>query len=486
MSVTVRTNQSTNPTVQIDATNWAAVAGTGGTASGARNSGAGYDGTGFYRVSWTVATTAVSGGFTHLITGRAASTAYSDQVWVRSSKIQRVQLKADYRNASNTVVNTATGTAVVLAANTWTLITVSGTSGAAVTNTLLTAQAVTGTSGVNWANGDTFDGDFVTAVAEATPGAGFNGNTVDAGAKMYDWTSTAGASTSTETTYTPALALVAQTDSPCPRIEVTISDLTPTDNTVNLWATADGVRVPVRGAKGLTVTGSGFVTDYEAPLGRTVTYDLEITSGLTLGAVTPSQSATITPPVDSAGKALWWIQDPLVPGSALALAVTRGDSTRPTLTSAAVKALEYESDISIIPVAGSALPVAIGGQRMAASGVDFSMFTRTAQATTNLRNLLKQTSTLLIRPPGARNDGITGQFYAAIPRPKEHPVTVAFGGTLTRWSIEGSSVAAPAASILVPVWTYGDVQALWTTYQQAQTALAAKTYLQVLKSPTGA
>jgi hypothetical protein len=73
-----------------------------------------------------------------------------------------------------------------------------------------------------------------------------------------------------------------------------------------------------------------------------------------------------------------------------------------------------------------------------------------------------------------------------VPKVVEKPVTVAFGGTLTQWQITGSGVAAPTASLLVPVWTYGSVQALWATYQQAQTTLAAKTYLDVQKSPTGA
>jgi hypothetical protein len=64
-------------------------------------------------------------------------------------------------------------------------------------------------------------------------------------------------------------------------------------------------------------------------------------------------------------------------------------------------------------------------------------------------------------------------------------VTVPFGGTLTHWQLSGDLVAAPTMNVLVPVWTYGTVAALWGTYQAAQTALASKTYLDVLKSPSG-
>jgi hypothetical protein len=285
------------------------------------------------------------------------------------------------------------------------------------------------------------------------------------------------------------LTLTTATDAPCPRIAVTITGLTTgTDNTVTLWRTADGERNPVRGTKGLTVNGSTAVTDYEAPLGRTVSYDLEVTAGPDTGSTTPTATATLTPPTDVGGRPTWWVQDPLVPGSAIPLAVSRGDSSIPYLTAAAVKSLEYDSSVSIIPVLGTDKPVAIGGQRLAAAGVDFSLFTNTAQATTDLRDLLQQAAVLLVRPPNTgREGGVPGLFYTAVPKAVEQPVTVAFGGTLTKWQLTGATVAAPTAAILVPVWTYGAVAGVWADYQSAQTAYSgnAATYLDVLKNPTG-
>jgi hypothetical protein len=150
-----------------------------------------------------------------------------------------------------------------------------------------------------------------------------------------------------------------------------------------------------------------------------------------------------------------------------------------------VKALEYGAPVTLVPILGSTDPVALMGNRTIAGNVSFDMFTNLATVTTQLRNLLKQTPLLLIRTNGTRNDGVPALAYFASAKPVEQPVTVAFGGTLTNWRLGGDLVAAPTMNVLVPIWTYGNVAALWTTYQQAQTTLAGKTYLDVLKSPSG-
>lgn len=317
-----------------------------------------------------------------------------------------------------------------------------------------------------------------SSVSWAGPTSFFDGSFVNANSVMYAWTSTANASTSTAKTYVPTIGLVAKTDAPCPRVEVTISDVTPTDNVVNVWRTADGKRQAVRGARKWTVNGSNFIVDYEAPLGRSVAYDVEVTSGLNNGAGVTQQTTTVT-------SSTWWIQDPLIPSSAIALNVSKQDSSKPYLTAAAVKGLEYAAGVNIIPILGSPEPVALMGQRSIAANVDFSMFTNTASVTTQLRNLLQQTPLLLVRSNGVRNDGVPGLAYYAAAKPVEHPVTVPFGGTLTHWQLTGDFVAAPTMNVLVPIWTYQAWDALWPTYQAMLTALSGKTYLDVLKSPSG-
>lgn len=271
---------------------------------------------------------------------------------------------------------------------------------------------------------------------------------------------------------------VYSTFDPCPRVGVTVDGLSTGSTVYTLWRTADGKRAAVRAARYRTATGSDFVWDFEAPLNRNVLYDVEVVSGTQLGQ--PTSPATVTVPCTT-----WAVQDPLVPSSAIALQVTNTDQGLPTLTAAAVKTLEYDAGVTILPIIGSPEPIALVGGRQLATGLDLSMFTRMVETTTKLRNLIQTAPLLLVRSSGLRNDGVPGLAYFVSAKPVEQPQTVAFGGTLTRWQLTGDLVASPSLSVLVPVWTYGNVQDLWATYQQAQTTLSGKTYLDVLKSPSG-
>jgi len=480
MSVVTTTNRATNPKVATAATGYAAVVGTGGTATGARNTGTGYTGAGgFFRVAWTAATTALSGGASYTQTGLAANTQYSHLVMVRSSKAQTVRLSAQYQNASAANVGSAVnGTAVALLANTWTPIKVeAATSGAAVDRVILTAQATTG--GALWANGDSFDIGFTTIVTGPTAAAPFDGSYVNAASVMYAWTGAADASTTTAKLYTPTLALVPRpTFDPTPRVEITLTDLTPTTNTVTIWRTADGKRQAVRGFRKRDVVSADYVIDYEAPLARNITYEMEVTAGVNAQVPSPK-------PVTFVAATSGSIQDPLVPGGAVPIHGDSGPNGEPYLRDQALKQFEYAADMSIMQILGSPDPVAIIGQRMAAAGVDMSMSTNAAQAAADLRRLLQSSPLVLVRPLPGWAAALPGLCYLAVAKPTELPVTEAWGGSLIRWQLVGDLVAAPTMNVLVPLWTYGDVKALWGTYQQAQTALAGKTYLDVLKSPAG-
>lgn len=481
MSVTTRTQRATNPKCAVNATGYAAVPGTGGTASGARNTGTGYTGAaGFYRVSWTAATTAVSGGASYTQTGLSATTQYSMAAVVRSSKTQTVNLSAQYQDSSSVNVGSAvTSSNMALTANVWSdpIVINGATSGAAVDRVVLTAQAVTG--GSNWANGDTFDVGFVLVETGATAGGLYDGDTVDAGNVIYAWTGSANASNSTATTYVPVITTLAKTDAPCPRVEVTITDLTPTENVVTVWRTSDGKRQAVRGARKRTTIGSDFFIDYEAPLMRSLGYDLEILSGVNaLAAVTTSTVSVFS---DTG-----WIQDPLIPSSAIPIVGDISEDGSPALRGKALQEFEYAADVNLVGILGSPEPVALIGQRMAAGNVDFSVVTEVAQKTTDLRNLIQDSGLLLVRPVPPWGAALPGLCYIASKAPVELPQTVYWGGEVTNWEIKTNLVAAPTMNVLVPIWTYGDVAALWTTYQQAQTALTGKTYLEVLKSPSGA
>jgi hypothetical protein len=148
-----------------------------------------------------------------------------------------------------------------------------------------------------------------------------------------------------------------------------------------------------------------------------------------------------------------------------------------------VAQLEYEADTSIIKIMGSDEPVALLGQRMIAGNVPFHFFTDAAQQATDLRNLLKQAPILLIRPGSDWGPSLPGLCYVAPPVPQESPAGIIYGNAYTEWKFASSLVRAPSMNVVIPFWTYGDWQALWSTYQQAQTTLSGKTYLQVKKSP---
>jgi hypothetical protein len=478
MSVVTRTNLATNPTA-ASTTNYAAVAGTGGTAALSNQTSAGDSGSNFNRVTWSVATTSPSGGASYTQTGLAAATQYSHQVWVRSSKIQTVNLSAQYKDSSAVNVGAAVVSAnVVLTANVWTQLKVEGaTSGAAVDRVVLTAASAS--AGSNWASADTLDIDAVMPETGPTCGTYIDGSFVNANSVMYAWTGTANASTSTAITYIPAIALVAiPTFDPCPRVEVTITDFTPTDNIVNVWRTADGKRQAVRGARKLTVNGSNFVIDYEAPLGQTVAYDIEVTSGLNNGVGVTQQTATIA-------AVSGCIQDPLVPSSAIPLYGDIGPNGEPALRGQALQEFEYAANVTMVEILGSPDPVALIGQRLSAGNVDFSMVTAAAQQTTTLRNLLMQAGVLLVRPIAPWDTELPGLCYIAAKSAIEQPFNTKWGGEVTNWSIKSPLVAAPTMNVLVPIWTYGTVDDLWASYQSAQTALAGKSYLDVYKSPSG-
>lgn len=408
-------------------------------------------------------------------------TSYAFQIATKTATTSRgVTPTITWYNSSGTLLSTSSGTAVTDVSTGYTVASL-----AAVAPTSA-AYAALGVLYASSSSGEVHYVDCALFETSATINSWFDGSSVNAAGVVYAWTGSADASTSTATSYIPSLALTTGL-SPCPNVTITITDVAPTtDNVCNVWVTADGERTAVRGAQGVYINGSTVVYDYEVPLGRTVQYDLEVTKGASAGVVTPSATTTVTSPLDSKGKPLWWIQDPKAPGTAIALAVTRGDSSHPYLTADAVKSLEYDADISIINVAGSKYPIGIGGQRLAAKKVPFNIFTNAATAGAQLESLLTTTALLLVRPPGtSRDGGIPGKWYTAVAAPVKNPITIAYGGTLTQWNLSGDTVAPPTAALLVPIWTYQAVQNLWATYQQAQTALASKSYLDVLKSPAG-
>lgn len=481
MSVITRTNRATNPNVAATATNYTAFPGTGATAAGARVNTVGADGLGlgFYRITWSVASTAVSGGSVYTQTGLAASTQYTHSLWVRSSVTQTMSISAQYKDAAAANVGAAVlGTSVVCNANVWTRLTVTATSGLLVDRVTLTAGARSG--GVVWPVGATLDTDAVLIEIGSSLLPFFDGSYAATNGVFYAWTGAADASTSTQTTYVPSVTCTPVYGAPADRVTVTITDLPATPQTVTIWRTADGERQAVRGYRKIEVVSADTVDDFEAPMYRVLTYEIEILAGTSVGAATNNGTVTLDPGVPRYG----WIQDPLDPGSAMKIygdIVTGGETT---LMDEAIKKLDYPADVTLIPILGNNKPVALLSQRMAASGVSFKMGTNSAGQAAALRDILNQAPLALIRTVPEWGAALPGLCYIAPTTPAELPKTEAWGGSIIEWEITSPLVAAPTMAVVVALWTYGTVTA-WSTYQQAQTAFTGKTYLYAKNNPAG-
>ena len=70
-----------------------------------------------------------------------------------------------------------------------------------------------------------------------------------------------------------------------PWVGVTLTGLSAGTDILTVWRTAGGVRQAVRGARDLEAIDSAFLIDYEVPLGRLVSYEVEVTAGPDAGDI---------------------------------------------------------------------------------------------------------------------------------------------------------------------------------------------------------
>lgn len=267
-------------------------------------------------------------------------------------------------------------------------------------------------------------------------------------------------------------------DAPCPRVGITLTGLDASGpSRVTLYrSTAGGQRRIVRGWNQRLVYGSDYSIDYEAPLGREVVYTLEVISGAVIPPVLLGSTFLDVP--------MGFIQDPLLPLGALGLSSGLELDQVPVLTDSVFRKLQYDIESSSVRILGSREPVAMTGQRMVASGIDFSVFTEAAEHGTRLRNLLMEGGVVLVRP--LPSWGPLPDLVYTVPSVSEEPVYDAGGVTLTRWTLSGDSVRPPSIDVLVALWTYDQVAALHATYAAAQSAasVAGYRYLDVQRDPT--
>lgn len=268
-------------------------------------------------------------------------------------------------------------------------------------------------------------------------------------------------------------------DSPCDRAGITITGLGVGESVVTVWQLADGARNPVPGYRRTVMNDAAYLADFYCPLGRDVRYEVEVLSG-PLGASRTTSAPVFLPSTTG------WIQDALVPQSAVPVVGERRSDGDIYLRGDALAALEYNADVSIYKIMGSSKPMALFGERLAEMGLDTSLGIRSAEQNARLKKLLQSTAQLVFRPLPSWGDlQLEGTMHLANAKARQLPVNVMMGGKLTWWDIVSDVVAAPAVRVLTATFTYGDVNILMSTYQQKQDLMAGKTYLDDLKNPIG-
>jgi hypothetical protein len=260
---------------------------------------------------------------------------------------------------------------------------------------------------------------------------------------------------------------------------ITITDLGVGNSVVTLWQLSEKLRKPVQGHRRVVMNDASYVVDHFPPLGRDVTYEVEVLSG-PLGPSRTTSAPAVVPSTTG------WLSDALVPQNSVPLVGTRTDNNDIYLRGEALAALERSAEVSMYKIMGDSEPMALFGERMAAKGIDTSVGTRSAEENARLEDLLSSTGQLVFRPlPEWGDIGLQGTMYLANATYRRIDVNRRMGGDLTWWELKSDQVAAPTIRVLTGTFTYGDVELLMTTYQQKQDAMAGKTYLDDLKNPLG-
>lgn len=263
------------------------------------------------------------------------------------------------------------------------------------------------------------------------------------------------------------------------RAVLTITGLGVGDSSVSLWRLSDGGREEVSGYRRARMSDASVVTDFYCPVGRDVSYEVEVISG-PLGA-SRTTSAPVFIPATSG-----WLMDALVPQNSVRVVGSRDGKGNPYLRAQALSALEYNAKISVFEIMGSDKPMALFGQRMAEAGLDTSLATRSDEENARLKKLLRSTAQLVFRPLPTWGDvGLPGVMHLANATARQVPVNTFIGGDLTWWDIVSDVVAAPSIRVLTASFSYGDVAIMTGSYGQKQDAMAGRTYLDDLKSPLG-
>jgi hypothetical protein len=269
------------------------------------------------------------------------------------------------------------------------------------------------------------------------------------------WAGTADNSTSTQ--YVPVVTLTPYLDAnPAPRALVAITDTPPAAQTVNLYRTAEGRTMEVRGGVNLYSVGGVTVMDFEPPFGVPATYQAEMftTVGVSLGFTNPG---TVTLAVSDT-----WVHQPLSPTIAVKAHLmmdSANDMVRP-------------APGGVYWTEGATVGRIIGGQRTGLQGTAIHLRMGSAADVDKLSSMFGGYSSdfpavVCIRtPPTIRLPRV---LFAGCLDPHE---VVAGNYALLTWQMVINEVSPPTPGLVLPTLRMKDIDFPYATMNAQDAAYA--------------
>ena len=202
---------------------------------------------------------------------------------------------------------------------------------------------------------------------------------------------------------------------------------------------------PVRGARDLTVAGTGaLVRDWEIPLGVEVTY--RVVARNAAGGTLGTGFAQVELPGPTVPHL--WLSDPLEENSARLVVATNETDTERT----------WGASVSQVVPFGRALPSLTVGSRARLSEWPLTLLTQTQAEADEMRAFMLDASFILIRPPA--NMGLPPLLYGS----PASIVEVPHPSGVSLWRMPLTVSGGPLVHIVAHAWTYGDLEQLGLLY----------------------
>ena len=264
-----------------------------------------------------------------------------------------------------------------------------------------------------------------------------------------------------------------------PQAGVTVTGLEAGNQVISVQVSWDGGATfkDVSGGRRVVAVGGAFVRDYFPPLNVPATY--RVVEHSISGAPT-SDTLPLTIASDRS-----WLQDPLSPREAVELI---GDwphqGSESMLTWGTATEVSYRQTVESVTVLGSKRPVASVGQRLVAGEMPMKISHEVAAEGGKLRRLLMSSGVLVLRMNAPTP--LDPVAHVAVGDAVERVLNPGVVGSISTWDLTATQVRPLSLRIVVPFWTYADVNALWVgnTYADVSAARPGDSYLEWLRDPS--